>query len=401
MASQDLVASATSLPPAWTKLALLSHGVHIDRSFAAWFAGHPGSVRRRNFYNSPVWGHEGDVPQEIKLKTEGPPVTVAVNVYGDDTWTLRCDEQGPQVVNTRLGLTCGVSLISDLECLQTSAALGQIANLYGGSALSFFSPRACYFFTDGTQCRFCSLAGTAADTSFANRLSPGQVREAVSAVLGAEPERINQIMIVGGNERNLDAGFLRHVDLAKAAAKSVAAAGMTTRVSVHLVTMPPNDLNAIEELEGVPGVHTGFNLEVWDGSLFDQIAPGKAADYGQATILAALEKLVDVVGVYRAHSILIAGLEPAHSTVAGAAALAEMGVSPIVNIFHSDVHSEIGLAVRPTYEELVEVASGLSDLHAAYPIQPYWKGCGRNALDFEAGHGMFAGEPPALGASAE
>ncbi|GAA2451787.1 hypothetical protein GCM10010191_82540 [Actinomadura vinacea] len=383
------------------KLALLSHGVAIDPSFSAWFTGQAGAVRRRNFYNSPVWDpHEiGSIPQEIRLATHGPPVTVAVNVYGDDEWKLSASEGGPQVDNRRLGVSWAVDLVDDLECLRTSPALAETANLYGGSALSFFSPRACYFFADSTQCRFCSLAGTAAETSYVNRLTSTQVRNAVAAVL-AHPQaadRVNQVMIVGGNERGLDAGFARHVSLVRAAAEAIDAAGLTGEVSVHLVTMPPRDLDLVKELGAVPGVHCGFNLEAWDPAIFERIAPGKAADYGHAPILAALERLVEVVGEYRAHSILIAGLEPPSSTLDGAAALAAMGVSPIINAFHSDVHSAIGLKVRPSYGHLAQVAAGLSELYEAYPIRPYWKGCGRNALDFEASHGMFAGEPPALG----
>ena len=391
--------SPASPAAAWVKLALLSHGVAIAPSFSSWFSRQAGAVRRRNFYNSPVWAEGAVVPQEIRLASGGPPVTVAVNVYGDDEWTLTAGERGPAVVNARLGISHDVELVDDLECLRGSAALARAANLYGGSALSFFSPRACYFFADSTQCRFCSLAGTAADTPFANRLTAAQVRDAVTRVLEAEPGRVNQVMIVGGNERNLDTGFRRHVELARASADAIGASGMTGAVSVHLVTMPPRDLSLIGGLGEVAGVHCGFNLEAWDPLAFAKIAPGKTSDYGQTAIRRALDHLVEVVGEYRAHSILIAGLEPPASTLAGAAALAAGGVSPIINCFHSDVHSAIGLTIRPAYEELAQVASGLSRLHEAYPIRPYWKGCGRNALDFEARNGMFTGDAPALGSA--
>jgi hypothetical protein len=391
--------SPASPAAAWVKLALLSHGVAIAPSFSYWFSRQPGAVRRRNFYNSPVWTQSAVVPQEIRLASGSVPVIAAVNVYGDDEWTLTADVRGPAVVNARLGISQDVEMIDDLKCLRKSGELSRVANLYGGSALSFFSPRACYFFADSTQCRFCSLAGTAAGTPFANRLTPGEVGEAVRRVLEAEPGRVNQVMIVGGNERNLDTGFRRHVELARAAAEAIGDAELTGAVSVHLVTMPPRDLSLIGQLSEVPGVHCGFNLEAWNPAVFERIAPGKAADYGHTAIRRALDRLVGVVGQYRAHSILIAGLEPPASTLAGAAALAAAGVSPIVNCFHSDVHSAIGLSVRPTYGELAEVASGLSRLHEEYPIRPYWKGCGRNALDFEARNGMFSDDAPALGRS--
>ena len=76
--------------------------------------------------------------------------------------------------------------------------------------------------------------------------------------------------------------------------------------------------------------------------------------------------------------------------------MAERGISPIVNSYHSDRHSVLGLSVRPTYEVLTEVASGLQHLHDSFPIQPYWKGCGRNAMDYEAANGLFRGTPAAL-----
>src|SRR6266508_2676042 len=232
-------------------------------------------------------------------------------------------------------------MVADLESLRTDTELASLANLYGGSALSFFTPRACYFFADSTQCRFCSLAGTAREQdSFANRLTPDQIRYAVDAVLAREPGRINQVMIVGGNERNLDRGFANHVALVQAAADAIAAHGLGERISVHLATMPPHDLDRIDALGAVRGVHVMFNLEVWDEDAFERIAPGKHRDYGRTRMMQALARLREAIGQYQAHSILIAGLEPAKSTVEGARALADMGISPIVNAYHSDRHSE-------------------------------------------------------------
>jgi len=161
--------------------------------------------------------------------------------------------------------------------------------------------------------------------------------------------------------------------------------------------MPPHDLALVDELGGIPSVHAGFNLEVWDASRFSAIAPGKARSYGQAGIFAALHRLRDAVVPYQAYSILIAGLEPPDCTLAGARRLAEDGLSPIINAYHSDRHSALGLTVRPSYRDLVKVAVGLQELHDSYPIQPYWKGCGRNALDYEASLGLFRGAPPDLG----
>lgn len=384
---------------AWIKLALLAEGVTVTPGFDHWFAGTTGFVRRRNFYNSPNWTTTARhvPPQEIQL-SGSPPVTVAVNDYGPSRWILDLDaDVGPVIRSDVLPEGHPVALLPDLTALRTDPALSRLCNLYGGSALSFFSPRACYFFAEGTQCRFCSLAGTARESEeYAGRLTPDEIRRCVLAAATTDRAVINQVMIVGGNERHLDRGFRHHLVLARAASSALAEAGLREEVSVHLVTMPPHDQDLIDELTSIPNLHAGFNLEVWDPGRFVTTAPGKHADYGRDAIRAALGRLRDAVGAYRAHSILIAGLEPSSSTLEGARQLASEGVSPIINAYHSDRHASLGLSVRPTFRQLAEVAEGLQDLHDRYPIQPYWKGCGRNALDAEAAAGLFRGPAPDL-----
>jgi len=385
------------LDRAWIKLAILANGLTTDAAFDSWFARNCSYVRRRNFYNSPNWDTHrlAPLPQEVRL-TGSIPVTVAVNAYGPSPWRLTWSEQtGPMISGDYLPGGHPTEMLTDLSATGEDDELARVCNLYGGSALSFFSPRACYFFADGTACRFCSLDGTARENDeFAGRLTPAQVRDAVTKVVTTDGAKINQVMIVGGNDRSFDRGFRGQVALAQAASESLNTLGLATQISVHLVAMPPIDLGLIDLLADIPNVHAGFNLEVWDSDRFALIAPGKAVDYGHATILRALRRLRDAVGPYHAHSILIAGLEPPNSTLAGARALAEEGISPVINAYHSDRHSAIGLSIRPSYRQLVDVASGLQELYDCFPILPYWKGCGRNALDFEASHGMFRTPPP-------
>ncbi len=223
---------------AWIKLSLLAHGLSSSLAFDTWFAGTSGYVRRRNFYNSPDWrgGLPSGLPQEIMIDC-GAPVTVAVNSYGPSPWTLTWTPgAGPQLTGDLLPSGLPIGLPHDLASTWADAHLAQACNLYGGSALSFFSPRACSFFTEGTQCRFCSLEGTARENNeLAARLSPAQVYEVVSAVVATDRDMLNQVMIVGGNERNLDRGFRNQLNLVQAATQALADAGLSEQISVHLV----------------------------------------------------------------------------------------------------------------------------------------------------------------------
>ena len=203
-------------------------------------------------------------------------------------------------------------------------------------------------------------------------------------------------MIVGGNIRDLDHGFQHHVDLARAAAVELEKAGLSDKISIHISTMPPRNLDHIKLLSECGDVHVMFNLEVWDESLFVTVCPGKHKDYGRDGMLRALESLRDVIGPYKAHSLLIAGLEPADSTVSGIIALADLGISAIVNVYHSDRHSRFGLTVRPSFGHLAHIAKSLQDIYLRFPLRPYWKTCGRNALDAEAHAGLFSSSIPAF-----
>ena len=91
----------------------------------------------------------------------------------------------------------------------------------------------------------------------------------------------------------------------------------------------------------------------------------------------------------RVHSVLIVGLEPTESTIAGIEYLASIGVTPTVNVFHNDRGSHYEQYDRPSFEQLLEVAQALQRVYKDYHLIPYWKGCGRNALDFEAQQGWF------------
>lgn len=388
----DLI--VTQPEAAWIKLDLLAHGIEIDPSLR--HLGRTGAsiAIRKYFYNSPVWD-DARFPRPQELRILG--LVVGLNSYRSSPWRLRWldEERGLQLEHSVSTIQYPADTIQDLDLLAAGGKAARIANLYGGAALAFFSPRNCYFFTDGSECQFCSLAGTAANArDLRNFLTESDISTVVDAVLQSHSSRIEQIMLVGGNMRDLNAGFTHHVGLARAAAEAIARAGLSQQVSIHVATMPPRDLALLDTLGQISNLHVMFNLEVWDPDTFSRLCPGKAKDYGRDNMLGALERLRDVIGAYRAHSLLVTGLESPETTVAGATALAEMGISPIINIYHSDQHSRLGMGVRPSFAQLAEVASGLQAIYGRYPLLPYWRTCGRNAIDAEAQSGLFRSSAP-------
>ena len=272
---------------------------------------------------------------------------------------------------------------SGVEC-------GHIANLYGGSSLAYFTPANCYFFAEGSECRFCSLATTRNDNhEFANVISPTVAGDVLEVALLSDRDTLRQIMLVGGNLRDYDAGFLRHVAIVRELNSRQRMLVGEVRLLSHIATMPPNDLHLLKEL-GDLNCHITMNLEVFDANRFEEVAPGKARDFGRTKMWDALEKAAHSVPARSVHTILVAGLEPIHRTIDGIRTLPEIGVTPIINVFHNDRGTHYEHFPRPSYEELVEIAYVLEEVYEKYQLTPYWNGCGRNAIDFEAQQKWFS-----------
>jgi hypothetical protein len=375
------------------KLHLLAEGIKFTDGFLSAFGADLQQMPKRRAYNNP--DHRSlpitqRVPQEIVV--DG--ITIAANYRTDTAWSL--DHDGLQYFIALDGEpVCPVQFSKYPNFLSETTSAGvpcaKVANLYGGSSLAFFTPSTCYYFSDNNQCHFCSLEPTrGSDHFFTNVISPKVAADVLQVAQSADPGLINQIMLVGGNLRNYDLAFQRNMDLVDALLASQQGESAGGRViEPHVATMPPRNLGLLKA-HAHKSCHLTFNLEVWDDAIFEAICPGKALDYSRAGLKEALFYAAELFPHGRVHTILIAGLEPVASTIEGMWALARGNVSPIINVFHNDRGSRLEFAPRPSFEDLHTLALELETVYQAHDIQPYWKGCGRNALDFEAQHGWFS-----------
>ena len=224
---------------------------------------------------------------------------------------------------------------------------------------------------------------------FVHTVTPALAASVLQIALETDAVLLKQIMLVGGNVPNYDQGFRRHLEIAAALDQQQISLPVERRLETHIATMPPWDFGLLTVLNEL-NARVTMNIEVFDEHLFEIICPGKTRLYGRNQLLKALEHAASAVSGMRVHSILIAGLEPVHSTIAGMKYLASIGVTPIINVFHNDRGSVYENHPRPSYEQLLEIAYALQEVYKEYHLTPYWVGCGRNALDFEAQHRWFA-----------
>jgi hypothetical protein len=374
------------------KLHVLSEGIFFDSIFLEQFARDSKSMEKRRVYNDSderQLDRALRIPQEMYIQD----VIVAVNYKQHSPWQLIHREGFYRLIG-KDGTDVEVTFPERPRFLEEVTSNGircdQVANLYGGSSLAFFTPGTCYYFNDNHECRFCSLKpNRSIQQTFLHKISPELASDVLQIALETDAHRLKQIMLVGGNVPNYDQGFRQHLDIVAALDQQQNSLSVDRRLETHIATMPPNDFGIFTSLEKL-NARVTMNIEVFNEQLFEVICPGKTRLYGRSKLLQALEHAANVVRGRRVHSILIAGLEPVDSTIAGINYLASIGVTPIINVFHNDRGSHYENHSRPSFEHLLEIAQALQSVYQEYRLTPYWKGCGRNALDFEAQQGWFA-----------
>ncbi|MBL8080300.1 MAG: hypothetical protein JNM55_20185 [Anaerolineales bacterium] len=373
------------------KLHLLSEGVTFTESFLEKFGCDFSLMEKRRAYNNSDDAHldlQLRVPQEIIIGD----VVIAVKHKKDSPWQLEFKESyylshyGKPVTLVSFPFR---PLLFDQKTPK-GIRCDAVANLYGGSSLAFFTPSTCYYFKNGFECKFCSLEPTRDnETTFVHTITPEVASDVFRIALSSDPNIFKQIMLVGGNIPDYNLGFKNNLRITKSLNKTQEHLPASKQLEIHIATMPPRDLELINEFSKLNARLT-MNLEVFDDQIFEILCSGKARDYGRENLKRALQYASKTLPDKRVHSILIAGLEPISSTIEGIKTLVSMGVTPIINVFHSDRGSPLENLSQPSYENLLSVALELEKVYQQYELTPYWNGCGRNSLDFEALHGWFS-----------
>ncbi|HZO75410.1 MAG TPA: radical SAM protein [Ktedonobacteraceae bacterium] len=374
------------------KLHILSEGISFDEAFLKHFANDLSSMEKRRAYDDTddqYLDRTVRIPQELYLNE----VVVAVNHKRQSPWRLLYRDNTYRLVgknNIDVEVTFPRRPRFFEQVTPSGIRCDRIANLYGGSSLAFFTPATCYYFNEGHECRFCSLKpNRSSQQTFVSAINPALAASVLKIAVATDADLLKQSMLVGGNLPDYNKGFRRHLEIAMALDEVQSSFPSTRPLETHIATMPPDDFGLFADLNALNARLT-MNLEIFDEQLFEEICPGKAQLYGRHRLMQALERAASVISGKRVHSVLIAGLEPVSSTIAGMNYLASIGVTPIINVFHNDRGSHYQEHARPPYEDLLEVAIALQDVYKKYGLTPYWKGCGRNALDFEALQGWFA-----------
>lgn len=195
----------------------------------------------------------------------------------------------------------------------TTGALMPTFFLHEGKAFLHQAYSGCDYHSIGLQCKFC---GTGPVWKIGEPIEIGEtVTEAVK-------ENPNYHVCIGGGTR---LPLNRNVDYFSECASEIRK--RNSKVPIWIEMVPPESNEAIKQLTDVGATSFGFNIEIWDNNLREEICPGKSK-ISRNRYLEAMKKALSILGPNRVGSCLLVGLEPIKSSIEGATTLSSIGVQP-------------------------------------------------------------------------
>jgi hypothetical protein len=230
-----------------------------------------------------------------------------------------------------------------------------------GTYLAIYPGRVCDFWVKGVSrtarenCRFCSV-GLNLGADDASGKTVDEVLEVVHAA-----RRESGITYVDFNAGHDDGfGFLDALEPFVRRVKE------ETGLLVGIQTPPHPDPARWERLKALGVNRVSFCFEIFDPERFRAICPGKARVYGLETYLESITRCARLARRERrslepwvVNGEIIAGLEPAASSIAAVRWLTGQGAIPTVCIFRPLVGTDLALAPSPTTEDVLPVFQAL------------------------------------------
>ena len=162
---------------------------------------------------------------------------------------------------------------------------------------------------------------------------------------------------------------------------------------LRLTIAPPREEKYVDMLFEAGVDMVGYNYEIYDPQLFARLCSGKVKDIeegvpGHAQYDRMIRHIVRHYGMGHANANLLAGLEPAQSTVNGIAHLASMGVIPTIFVFVPLKGTALAGQKPPSIREMIYIYANLKSMTERFGVDTYCAGCCRMLVNTKFYDGM-------------
>jgi hypothetical protein len=192
----------------------------------------------------------------------------------------------------------------------------------------------------------------------------------------------HHVLISGGVPKEEDWPWLQEVY------RAVPAAFPDVPVDVMMVPVPGRLVARDLYEAGIHGV--SVNLEMFDTERSRRIMPQKAR-LGPSAWFDFIDEAVGYFGPGNVRSVIMVGLEPLETTLAGIRALAERGCEPVLSPFRPDPATPLRKLAPPTVEDLEELYQRAAEIVEAAGVKlgPRCIPCMHNTLTFPDGSDAY------------
>jgi uncharacterized radical SAM superfamily protein len=354
--------------PALLKLDLYCRGIRLDDSCFVEEDGGRKILRTRAGLGS---GLELVLPGELWTNVPVTEPFAAASPY-----TLARRPGGSYLVRRDGEDVAPVRLSPRPEWYQRSTASGKPMTRIGtlqGTYLGIYQAKVCEYWTlkpERLNCKFCSV-GLNLGVDDADSKSVEEVLEVVRAA-----RQESGITYVDFNTGHYTGDT--YLDILEPHIRAIKS---ELGLLVGVQTPPHRDLSRYIGLREMGVNRVSFCFEIFDRRLFQEVCPGKHAEYGLDHYLAAIEYCAQLGSIgprdepWVTNGEIIAGLEPAESSIAAIDWITSKGAIPTVCVFRPLVGTDLEHSPPPRTEDLVPVFRRLYEacMERALPI-----GCAPN-----------------------
>lgn len=236
----------------------------------------------------------------------------------------------------------------------------------GNDRLRIYHRHSCFFKNNNLACKFC-------DIDQDNRIL--HYEDIVSAIDKYwDNAQINHYLIGGGSE--CPSSDFSNIIKVSNYIKS------KTNKPISIMSIPPYNLNILDELKNAGITEVVFNLEVYDRVLAKKYMPGKG-NISLDVYVNAFKKAVSLWGnTGNVRTMFILGLEPTKSLLKGIEFVCKLGVSPTLSLFKPIPETEMENYLPPSNIEIYQICKKAIEICESYGVQfgPHCKYCEDNVL---------------------
>ena len=243
----------------------------------------------------------------------------------------------------------------------------------------------------GTECRFC---GIDQNLESGRDPYPKRIEDFLETIAEARntPGFRHGPVFAGGTTAGPDRGAKVHAKFLKPIKEAF------PDNFLRLTIAPPAEEKYVDLLFASGADMVGYNYEVYDPAIFNKLCSGKVIDIeggnpGHAHYDRMIEYMVKTFGLGHANANLIAGLEPAKSTVDGIRHLSSLGVIPTIFVFVPLKGTALANQLPPSIREMIYIYSNLKVITEDFGVDTYCAGCSRMLVNTKYYDGMVPTMP--------